>query len=291
MKEKYSGLYTFNEDVFFEIIYIDNDTPLINRIHIHNYYELYFFISGQTRYLIDGVEYAFKKGDFIIIPPNVPHRSILDTSPTPYTGYAIFITLPFLQNLAEMEEKIAYPFRYALDNKQYIFHTPLPTWHGILSAFQMIDKEFHNDKYCHHFAAYTSTVNLIILLSRTVYYLTNKDEAVKPNEELLMNIKNYLDVNYFIEISLEETAQKFFIGSSTLSHLFKEQMGIPFYQYVLQLRLEAAKNDILANKPASKVYRENGFKDYSNFYKAFKKRYGVSPTKYYDVVKHSDSSD
>lgn len=288
MAGNYSIFNKFNYKDLFEMVYINNNTPLINHLHTHDYYELYFFVSGKTLYYIDGKEYEFKKGDFVIIPPNVPHQSILDASPTPYTGYAIFITLPFLQNLAEMEEKIAYPFRYALDNKQYIFHTPLPTWHGILSAFQMIDKEFHNDKYCHQFAAYISTVNLIILLSRTVYYLTNKEVDIKPNEVLMMNIKNYLDVNYFNELTLEGTAQKFFIGSSTLSHLFKEQIGVSFYQYVIQLRLEAAKNDILAHKPASKVYRVNGFKDYSNFYKAFKKRYGVAPTKYYEEIRQSN---
>lgn len=269
------------------MFYINNNSPLIKHQHSHDYYELYFFISGHTSYSVEKQVHEFKKGDFIIIPPNIKHHPVLDSSLTPYTGYVIFITPDFLNNLCEMEEKIAYLFQYVSENNQYIFHTPSPTWHGILSAFQTVNNEFRSDKYCHEFAAYIAVINLLINLTRTIYYLTNEDERNNPNEELITAIKNYIDVNYFNEISLDETSQIFFIGSSTLSRLFKEKVGLSFHKYVIQQRLNAAKNDILANKAVSIVYQDNGFKDYSNFYKAFKKEFGVSPTKYYEQTKNS----
>ena len=60
----------------------------------------------------------------------------------------------------------------------------------------------------------------------------------------------------------------------------KQEMRISFYQYVIQLRLIAGKNHILAGMPVGQVWDACGFSDHAGFYRAFRKMYGVSPSQF-----------
>ena len=51
----------------------------------------------------------------------------------------------------------------------------------------------------------------------------------------------------------------------------------------MKKRLIVCKEAILNNHSISKEYQMFGFKDYSSFYRAFKKEFGISPKEYRDL--------
>ena len=57
-------------------------------------------------------------------------------------------------------------------------------------------------------------------------------------------------------------------------------MGVSFYHCVTQRRLIAAKSLIERGTNLEVVSHQVGFADYSTFYRAFKKEYGISPRQY-----------
>ena len=59
-------------------------------------------------------------------------------------------------------------------------------------------------------------------------------------------------------------------------------MGMSVHQYLLKKRLYACKNNILAGEPLREVAMTYGFKDYTNFFRAFKKEFGIGPKEYKD---------
>ena len=48
----------------------------------------------------------------------------------------------------------------------------------------------------------------------------------------------------------------------------------------MKKRLSMCRDAILSSEGISKVYLMYGFKDYSSFFRAFKKEYGISPKEY-----------
>ena len=62
--------------------------------------------------------------------------------------------------------------------------------------------------------------------------------------------------------------------------MFHNEMGVSFYRCLTQLRLIHAKSLIAEGVPMSDVGQQVGFADYSTFYRAFKKEYGISPQQY-----------
>ena len=78
--------------------------------------------------------------------------------------------------------------------------------------------------------------------------------------------------------SLDELAQRFYVSKYHLSHEFSKTMGISVYRYICLKRLLSARQMLLNGMPAGEVYTKCGFKDYTNFYRAFKAEYGISPS-------------
>jgi AraC-like DNA-binding protein len=83
-------------------------------------------------------------------------------------------------------------------------------------------------------------------------------------------------------VSLEELARVAAMSRSHLSRTFHDAVGIPLRAYVRHLRLERAQQ-ILARSPRvslTEVALEAGFYDLPHFDKAFRERYGVSPSEF-----------
>ncbi len=99
------------------------------------------------------------------------------------------------------------------------------------------------------------------------------------NPSLIDDLKVFIDKNYAGEISLEGLAKhRYFVNSSYLSRLFKEETGESFSRYLTSKRMENAK-DLVDNHdiPLSEIGSIVGYTDYSYFIKVFKKHYGITP--------------
>lgn len=73
-----------------------------------------------------------------------------------------------------------------------------------------------------------------------------------------------------------------------IAHTFKDNIGIPVHQYIMKKRLAAVQDALRGGVKAGEACLQYGFKDYSVFYKAFKKEYGMSPREWTDTVKNMD---
>ena len=102
--------------------------------------------------------------------------------------------------------------------------------------------------------------------------------AEKP--ELLDRVMAYIEEHLAEKITLDDIARQFFVSQSSISHLFKQKMGVSIYHYVTQRRLIFAKNLIAEGLPLELLAMRVGFSDYSSFYRAFKQEYGTSPRQY-----------
>ena len=99
-------------------------------------------------------------------------------------------------------------------------------------------------------------------------------------QQLTDRVTAYIESHFAQNITIADLSRHFYVSESTISHQFRQKMGLSLYRYITQRRLIAAKTHIQNGATLEQVSRDVGFADYSTFYRAFKQEFGISPRRY-----------
>ncbi|OCT16269.1 DNA-binding response regulator [Paenibacillus pectinilyticus] len=91
----------------------------------------------------------------------------------------------------------------------------------------------------------------------------------------------YMRTHYHDDLSLEKVASIVYLNPVYFSQLFKQKTGQGFKDFVINLRLEQAKQLLLNPKlKLADVAERIGYQDMRHFSQVFKKKYGVTPSEF-----------
>ena len=262
--------------------YVDThrDTSFSNnqvQLHSHTFYELlYCCNSCGAEYLVGSERYRLQRGDIIFVPPGISHRPLLpEQMDEPYRRYILWLSQSFMDWYARL-------FHYPFTEKQVtvgMLRTGGTKWESLGVLFDAGIREAERRADGWEAAVIGNTMMLLTQIKRaTDERSARRVEAEQP--ELLDRITAYVETHFAVGINIGDVARQFFVSNSTVSHLFKQKMGVSFCRYVTQRRLIAAKSLIEKGFPLETVGIRTGFSDYSGFYRAFKQEFGISPRKY-----------
>ena len=247
------------------------------QLHSHTFYEMLCCCNScGAEYLVGSERYRLQEGDIIFIPPGVSHRPLLPTNMAePYTRYVVWMSTEFVQWYGSL-----YPQPFAEKQANItMLHTSGAQWEQLRNLFRLGVQEAQQQKDGWEAAVIGNTMMLLTAIKRAADEQSALQiKAEKP--ELLDRITAYIETHYAQSISAENLGRLFFVSSSTVSHLFKQKLGVSFYCYATQRRLIAAKSLIEKGILLENVAAQTGFSDYSGFFRAFKREYGISPRQY-----------
>lgn len=100
-------------------------------------------------------------------------------------------------------------------------------------------------------------------------------------KHVIQQAREYIDQNFYENLTLDVMAQKFNMNRTYFSDLFKQEVGDSFKRYLIQTRIRHAM-DLLAKKEmkAVNVALIVGFNDPIYFSRVFKKYTGISVTEF-----------
>ncbi len=121
------------------------------------------------------------------------------------------------------------------------------------------------------------------LVERQSYFYAILTELLYQNTTTTVEgtIKNFIQQHYKENITINDFEKLVFLSKNQIINIFKATYNETPYQYIQKLRLNEACELLLSTERSLDIIATSvGFNDYSCFYKAFYKRFKMSPSDY-----------
>lgn len=233
-----------------------NKPPVPHRHEITiPYYDLTIVLSGSLEYTLNGKFFKVESGDFIMLPPGTRRNRESKNEITEYVSFNFKtespVTLPlYVKGAVHSDVRMLIA---AFDK---------------MSAFPFTEGDRSRENLL---------VLIISLLERRI-----KSTDMHP---LTLKIINYLRSHLAKRVTLDDIGDLTFFSPIYCDTVFKRDMGVSIVDYLLDLRIDEAKELILTNVLSLQDIAESvGFTDYNYFSRTFKRRTGYTPTAYRRLV-------
>ncbi len=244
-----------------------DNTPL-QPDHYHNFYEIFYLLSGSCRFLLKDSVYQMDKGDLVFIAPGELHHSLYYPNST-----CEIVTLYFKRE----------HFHLTVNNQPHSFMGSIPVlyqedFHQLLS--KMLSESSGIDEYSDAFLRCYLSEILLILMRHSVMAEREPDLLNTKDADILLATK-YIYKNFKQPLTLEEVSGVASLSPTYFSKKFKQITGMGFKEYLNFVRLKHAQAALLTtNNTITDIALEYGFNDSNYFKDIFKKVYGKSPREY-----------
>lgn len=220
-----------------------------------NFNEILFVLDGKGRLQCGGEEYPLMRGCAFYISRGVAYNQINDGG----------LISAFLTVKGDGMELVS---------KTY-------TENGFL-FLESVDTDYWASRINNYISTYNRLVSSGKLSALAYeFYLDFFEETEKKKSTSLDKILSHIEKTFRENQSLEDIAKVGGISVSSLCHNFKKTCGKTVMEHIVSLRLEWARGYIVANPSClvKDVAKLSGFEDVSYFCRAFKKKYGSSPSR------------
>lgn len=231
----------------------------------HIYHELILFQDGDAEFISEELHMRVKPGTLIVIPKETYHQMVIHGEQQRYCrcvlqfddgeeAARIMPVEPRRTLAVEADQQIRYLFEKLMEAAK----SDAPHARQLLKAV------------------------LVLLLDALVSRKDGSDDSYSQNETVQLAVE-YINRNLYGPLTVQQIAQACNTSPSSLAHIFKREMYCSVHKFIVKKRLISAYHRIAAGEAATVVAVECGFRDYSGFYKQYKKAFGRSPSQIGDA--------
>lgn len=269
----------------FEVFHYKDDSIQEVALHHHDFYEIYFFLSGNVSYNIESRSYRLSPGDILLISPHELHQPIFSPEKQSYERMVLWLNAGFLQQFSSDTLDMTNCFNAQGQDRANLIRPDGITRELMNYLIQQLLREQDSEEFGSGLYCLSLLAQLLVMVNRTALRAGKGPEARDSADSTVYRIVTYINEHYNEDLNLDFLANKFFISKYHLSREFGRVVGTSVHRYILQKRLIMARQMMAAGVPTSEVYQHCGFGDYSNFYRAFRKEYQMSPREYLEELK------
>ncbi len=240
-------------------------------LHAHSHYEILIFISGDITYLVEGNAYTPHQWDVLLFNIAETHKVLLH-SDAPYERVVIRIQKDlFLPALPY--GRLLSPFRDRAPGERNLLHP---------ADFRDELWKLCTRRLCElEEASYEMSLPLLLpLLHELTLACDRRDTAssdAKEDHTQAAAIVRYINSHLTEDLSPATLARTFLLSRTALYALFRRATGTGIHDYINVKRLILARERLQSGERPTKVCEQVGFREYTTFFRAYKKLFGTAP--------------
>lgn len=255
-------------------------------VHKHNYIEIVYVCAGTLTHQIEGQELVMQQGDLLLLNQHARHS----VKRAEYGDIGInFIALPeffdipfhmmkkqnviaeFLVGTLRQNNPLPQYLLFQLKSDQRIENLMENMISSLLGEGEREEEEDVINQY---------SMGLVFL-----YLLAHMDKLKQNSSQsyqdvVIQSTLKYIDSQYKTA-NLGRVAEDFHQSLPVLSKLIKKNTGFTFQELLMRKRFQKAVEFLVETKlPVDEIAATVGYENLSYFYRQFKARYGMTPSRY-----------
>ncbi|MBQ6876391.1 MAG: helix-turn-helix transcriptional regulator [Lachnospiraceae bacterium] len=224
-----------------------------------NEFVMVLVLDGETEYIVNHRKYIARKDDLVIFPPQIM-RSGRTNPKNPWSFISIIFRMELDEDARAFFNKSILIWNDMKDSAGKLFQDASKAWTG------------KNPLYRIKCNLLVTEILYKIILSEMPYHNV-------PHIKKLEKTRNFIQENFRNELSIEELANSIDMSVSYFRRLFHEAYGYSPMQYIMDLRIENARDLLLSGEVnVTEAARLSGFEDIYYFSALFKRKTGFTPT-------------
>ena len=256
---------TYPDDSSVRVWY--SDVPWQYELHDHSAVEILLTLEGSVTYTVNDIVYQVRKGEVLIIPPDMQHALSMGEESSRY----LFLFEP--EGILSMRDiKTLTPY----------FHRPFHLRDGseahvrIRELLLKLKDVYEKRELMWNTVCYSYLLRVYAILGQR--YLNGVRNRIPDGgriveSEVITASMTYINNHYKQDLSLDDVAE--FAGFSRyyFSRSFKKQTGYSFKDYLCEKRLQVATDLLIrTDKSMKDVAAESGFGSVATFNRVFREK-------------------
>ncbi|MBQ7566142.1 MAG: helix-turn-helix transcriptional regulator [Oscillospiraceae bacterium] len=242
--------------------------PYTSKIKTKRYYEITYCVAGEITYHIGTANFTLRPGDLLLLRPG---ETFTRTAAPGMTFDRVWIGFEreWLERIGM--ERLLLPFESDVHGQDKLLHPedfPDDFWRQTLA-------QLHRENCDTEVQLRTCTLCLLWSIYEVFY---SRGRQRRREDPLGKQIVSYVNASLQDNATLDELTTRFHISRASLYRLFKAETGESIGEYISKKRLQLAREMMLGGVIPKRACQLSGFRDYSTFYRAYKRRYGISPS-------------
>lgn len=255
--------------------------------HSHPAMEIGYFNYCYGTFTLKDKQYSIEPGDIFIFRSNEQHHvtEICGDEDVVTMGFHFFPDLFWSHSNDTFDAKYTKIFSSKNPRFENRLERNSPVTRQIRQLLDLICEEFETQSQDYGLMIKSYLIAILVLLIRQQDLLGADTMAninvTSENVRRIQLAMDFIDQHITDELTLKELSLVANMSTSYFSQLFKELNGFSAWDYIISKRVDQAQRLLISsNESIYSIALQSGFNNTTNFYKAFKKITGVSPSTY-----------
>ena len=245
-------------DCYYKQLLVDADRNSITKTHHHTGFELHIITCGSQEYQAEDNHYTLHEGQFLLIPPKIPHRVVQSEKDT---------------------RKTAITFNISPTPYTSVLHMEIPE--NIMNGLSYITAEAATNRLHSSLLVENRILEMILTVLRNAGMEEGSTDIVAGDNDIITLSQQYITDNIENNPTVSEVAKYCHLSPKQLTRIFNTHSNLSPGEYIIHQRAKYIENLLIQNSLTLKQISETMHFSNEYYFNVFFKKYiGMPPGEY-----------